>query len=271
MSTHAAHFFPMLSLESVCARYGETMVLRDFSLQVAAGQIAAVIGPNGCGKSTMLRCASGLMRASSGAIRLASEEIASLSVRERAKRIALLPQNGSDDLDMTAHEMTMLGRTPYLPPYGAPSSRDQSVVERAMREAAVWEMRDRVVGQMSGGERQRVALARALAQEARVLLLDEPTSNLDIRYQHELLDRVRRLAKSGSLAVVLVLHHINLAASVADILVLLNEDGTTRASGAPSSVMTAENLQAVYATPLRVQNHPKNGRPQAYSDWDWSA
>ncbi len=267
--------FSMLLLESVCARYGDNerdgdaLVLRDFSLRVEAGQVAAVIGPNGCGKSTMLRLASGLMRPTSGTIQIAGDDITSLSGRERAKRIALLPQNASDEGDMSAREMAALGRTPYLPPYGAPGARDQIVVERAMRAADVWEMRDRALSRMSGGERQRVALARALAQQPRVLLLDEPTSNLDIRYQHELLDQVRRLAKSQSLAVVLVLHQINLAAAVADILVLLNEDGTTRASGEPQNIMTRDNLQAVYATPLRIENHPKSGRPQAYSDWQF--
>lgn len=259
----------MLLLESLCARYDDTLVLRDFSLRVEAGQVAAVIGPNGCGKSTMLRCASGSMRPSNGSVRLADEKIESLSSRERAKYIALLPQNIASDVDASAHEMAMLGRTPYLPPYGAPSSHDQSVVENAMRAADVWEMRNRALNQLSGGERQRVALARALAQEPRVLLLDEPTSSLDIRYQHEILDCVRRLAKAQSLAVVLVLHQINLAAAVADILVLLNGDGTTRANGSPQIVMTRANLQAVYATPLRVENHPKSGRPQAYSDWQF--
>jgi iron complex transport system ATP-binding protein len=259
----------MLSIEKVCAGYGKELVLRDFSLRVQAGEVASVIGPNGCGKSTMLRCVSGLMTPQSGRVLVAEQNVATLPLRERARHLALLPQNFAGALwsDLSVEELVLTGRTPYLSPYGSPSATDRSIVERVLRVVHAWEMRARPVQELSGGERQRVGLARALAQEARVLLLDEPTSNLDVRYQHEILDLVLRLARTEDLSTLLVLHQINLAAAVSDHMVLLNGDGTTRAAGSAQQVMTTENLQAVYATPLTVTPHPRSGRPQAQSDW----
>ncbi len=257
----------MLSLESLTAGYGGAPALCEFSLQVASGQIAAVIGPNGCGKSTLLRCVAGLVAPSGGRVRLDEDDVALLPPRERARRVALLPQHfvGGDELSVEA--MALLGRTPYLAPYGAPSPHDCAVAARALQATDAAGLSGRRVAQLSGGERQRVMLARALAQQPRVLLLDEPTSNLDIRYQYEILDAIRRLARSENLAVVLVLHQINLAAAVADVMALLNSSGTTRACGTPEQVMTQENLEAVYQTPLIVAAHPQSGRPQARSAW----
>jgi iron complex transport system ATP-binding protein len=259
----------MLSIENLKADYGRGPVLRDFSLQVEAGQVAAVIGPNGCGKSTMLRCVSGLMRAQSGRVLVAGADVLSLPGRQRARQIALLPQNFAGELwnDLHVEEVVLAGRTPFMPPYGTPAREDLEKTKIALQLVGGWELRHRPVSELSGGERQRVGLARALAQEPRVLLLDEPTSNLDVRYQHEILDVVLRLARRQQLTSILVLHQINLAAAVADVMVLLNGDGTMRASGAPAQVMTTENLQAVYETPLTVTLHPRSGRPQAQSNW----
>jgi iron complex transport system ATP-binding protein len=212
------------------------------------------------------------MAPQSGRVLVADQDVAMLPLRERARHMALLPQNFAGALwsDLSVEELVLTGRTPYLSPYGAPSAHDRAVVERVLRVVHAWELRARPVQELSGGERQRVGLARALAQEARVLLLDEPTSNLDVRYQHEILDLVLRLARSEGLSALLVLHQINLAAAVSDRMVLLNGDGTTRAAGTAQQVMTAGNLQAVYATPLSVVSHPHSGRPQAQSDWVFS-
>ena len=165
--------------------------------------------------------------------------------------------------------MVALGRTPHLPAYGALCARDREVIERCLRATDVTSLRRRKTGTLSGGERQRVMLARALAQEPSALLLDEPTSNLDIRYQHEIMGLVLKLARDSGLITILVLHQINLAAAAADTLVLLSEDGATRAQGAPEDVMTEANLEAVYGIPLRIVKDGRNGRPRAHSDWDF--
>ena len=260
----------MLEISSLTAGYGEKMVLHEVALAVASGEVAAIIGPNGCGKSTLLRCAAGLLRPRLGSVRLGEDDVFHLEARARARRVALLPQHFEGGAELTVEEMTLLGRTPHLPPYGAPSKNDQSIVRSSLDAVGAVEFAGRRVGQLSGGERQRVLLARALAQQPQVLLLDEPISNLDIRYQCEILDLARRLAKTESLAVVVVLHQINLAAAIADTMLLLDA-GRVHATGAPQDVMTQENLEAVYRAPLRVAPHPLSGRPQAQMMWKFGA
>jgi iron complex transport system ATP-binding protein len=258
----------ILKVENLSAGYsGSTPVLREATLEVAAGEIAAVIGPNGCGKSTLLRCISGLMQPQTGAVFLNGKNSESYSLRERAQTLALLAQSFAGSVEIEVEEMALLGRTPFLNNYGTPTARDRDIARRALQQTDTEKFRGRTLGELSGGEKQRVLLARALAQEPKILLLDEPTSNLDIRYQFEILDLVFRLARKGKIAVVLVLHQINLAAAVADSILLLNGDGTVCASGTPGEVVTRENLQNVYHVPLEVFPHPQSGRPQARAEW----
>lgn len=257
----------MLKISNLAASYGNTPVLRDISLQVGAGEIAAVIGPNGCGKSTLLRCTTGLMPLRSGHVLLDNKKSEDYQSRDRARLVAVLPQNFAGGEELSVEEMVMIGRTPFLSSYGVPSSLDREIVSLALAQTDTEIFRSRKIGELSGGEKQRVLLARALAQQPKILLLDEPTSNLDIRYQFEILNLVHELARKSNLAVVLVLHQINLAAAVADTILLLSSEGTIRALGTPAEVMTSENLEAVYGVPLRISSHPKSGRPQAQSDW----
>lgn len=260
----------VLRIENLRAGYsGSTPVLHDVSFAIAAGKVAAIIGPNGCGKSTLLRCISGLMPQHAGAIFLEGKNIETYSPRERARKIALLAQSFEGSEDIEIEEMALLGRTPFLSHYGAPTARDREIAHRALQQTDTEKFRGRTLGALSGGEKQRVLLARALAQQPQILLLDEPTSNLDIRYQFEILDLVFRLARAEKIAVVLVLHQINLAAAVADSILLLRDNGTICASGAPDEVVTSENLQAVYGVPLEIFVHPKTQRPQARAEWEF--
>jgi iron complex transport system ATP-binding protein len=258
----------ILKVENLSAGYSaSTPVLRNAALEVGAGEIAAIIGPNGCGKSTLLRCISGLMKPRAGAIFLNGKNSESYSLRERAQMLALLAQSFEGSTEIEIEEMALLGRTPFLSNYGTLTARDREIARRALQQTDTEKFRGRTLGELSGGEKQRVLLARALAQEPKVLLLDEPTSNLDIRYQFEILDLVFRLARTEKIAVVLVLHQINLAAAVADSILLLDGNGTVRASGTPGEVLTSENLQNVYRVPLEVFSHPQSGRPQARAEW----
>lgn len=245
----------------------EKPVLHKVSLSVQQGEILAIIGPNGCGKSTLLRTLIGLLDPYSGEIFLNQKNIQEYRPRERAQNIALLAQSLEGSEEMTAEEMVSLGRTPFLTSYGALTARDKEIIQTAMQQTDTLQFQTRQLSELSGGEKQRVLLARALAQQPKVLLLDEPISNLDIRYQFEVLEMVFRLARREQIAVVLVLHQINLAAAVADAMLLLSESGTTCALGAPDTVMTSKNLEAVYRVPLEVVAHPKSGRPQARADW----
>jgi len=258
----------MLEIENISAGYTTENILQNVSLQVAAGEIASVIGPNGCGKSTLLRCITGQLKARSGCVRVEGDDVSQMAPRCRARRIALLPQFFAGDEDLTVEETVALGRTPHLSAYGTLSKGDRDVVYRVLESTDTTQFATRGINELSGGERQRVGLARALAQEPRVLLLDEPTSNLDLRYQHELLALVRRLARQDLFAVVLVLHQINLASSISDSMLLL-QNGQTRAFGSPQEVMTRDNLQEVYGLPLTVSPHPLSGKPQAQSAWQF--
>ena len=169
---------------------------------------------------------------------------------------------------MSVEAMAMLGRTPHLPPYGSPKRADREAVEDAIALCAP-DLRGRVLGELSGGERQRALLCRALATRAPVLLLDEPIAALDIKFQHEILTLVKRLTREGNLATICVLHGINLAALVADSLLLLDQNGEVVASGTPGEVMTQTNLTRVYGLPLKITPHPLSGRPQAQTWWDF--
>jgi iron complex transport system ATP-binding protein len=257
----------MLDIQSVSAGYQRKAVLHDVSLRVAPGEIAAVIGPNGCGKSTLLGCAAGLLARLTGRVTINGDDLTGLDARTRARRVAFVPQSFEGGHDLTVEAMTMLGRTPYLPPYGTPGPSDRKTVEEALHAVSAKELRSRRIGELSGGERQRAILARAVAQQPQALLLDEPISNLDIRYQQEILSLVHHLARRERLMIVLVLHQINLASAVADTMVLLSNNGCVRVQGTPQQVMTGEHLEAVYEVPLRVTPHPLSGRPQAQSNW----
>ena len=257
----------MLDIQHLAVRLGERDVLNDVSLAVKAGELCCVIGPNGSGKSTLLRAISGVVSARAGEVRwngapLPTERAA------RARLVAMLPQNTGNGGELTVEAMAMLGRTPHLPPYGAPSRIDRAIVEEAV-ELCAPDLRGRLMGEVSGGERQRALLCRALATRAPILLLDEPISALDVRYQHEILALVKRLTRQRNLATICVLHGINLAALVADSMMLLDERGAVAASGAPSEVMTQANLARVYGVPLKITPHPLNGKPQAQTWWEF--
>jgi len=253
---------PTLEIRGISAAYGHKNVLNEVSARVGASEVLAVIGPNGCGKSTLLRCVSGLLLPRSGEIHWDGAPLPR-DPRERARRVALSPQGYSGGGDMTLEAMTLLGRTPHLGPYGAAGRADESAVEDAIALIAP-DLRGRRLDQMSGGERQRALLCRAVATAAPVLLLDEPVAALDIRHQFEILALVKTLARERHLAVVCVLHQINLAAAVADSMSLLST-GRVAAAGSPEEVMTEANLTEIYGTPLRVVPHPVSGRPQAQS------
>lgn len=268
-----------LELHSVSAAYAREDVLRDISLQARLGRVLAIVGPNGCGKSTLLRVICGLLRPRAGQVRVDERDVLALDGRERAKIFALLPQHPTAPEGLSCRELVGLGRTPHLSAYGALAARDQAVVQAAMEAVGAHEMAERPALELSGGQRQRVFLARALAQEAPFLLLDEPISHLDLKFQFQILKLVRDLTRqqgqqgitgdaSTCKGVIVVLHHINLAAGVADEMILMSK-GRIVAAGAPVEVMRREVLEEVFEVPLSVSSHPLSGRPQAQSRWDF--
>ena len=250
----------MLTVQHLHVKYGERLALKDVSFEVPRGSILGVIGPNGAGKTTLIRALSGVLAVASGSMQVDGKDLRKMNEQDRARLVAVVPQARNLPPAFTGQEMVQLGRTPYLNWLGQLSQRDLQGVERAMQRARTTELADRRVGDLSGGEQQRLLLARALAQEAPLLLLDEPTTHLDLQYQISLLDAIRALVDQDGLTVVMTLHDLNLVSRYADTLCLLVE-GEVAAAGTPEEVLDPELLSQVYHVPLQRMSAAPGGRP----------
>lgn len=249
-----------LSVERITCGYGPRPVLADFSLAVARGEFLAVVGPNGSGKSTLVRAFSRALRPVAGRVLLEGRDLYRMRSREIAREVAVVGQETAIEFDFTVEEIVLMGRLPHLSPFGGETEADHAAVRWAMETTDTYALKDRPVTGLSGGERQRVLVARALAQEPRLLILDEPTAHLDIAHQVELLDLVRRLNRECTLTVVAVLHDLNLASQYASRLVMI-KGGRCVADGAPPGVVTEQNVWDVYGSRVRVTVHPEEGSP----------
>ena len=242
-----------------CAYEGED-VLSDVTLRLSLGDFVAVAGPNGSGKSTLIRAMSRVLRPKRGRALLEGADLYELPPRRSAQAIAVLPQETSLEFDFSCEEIVLMGRAPHLGRFETESQRDLAVVREAMERTSTWELRHRPIVELSGGERQRVLLARAFAQEPRVLLLDEPTSHLDLAFQVQILRLVRALRDEKKTAVLASLHDLNLASAYADRIVLLAK-GRVVAMGTPKEVLTEAVLRPVFGDELTVRAHPDTGEP----------
>jgi iron complex transport system permease protein len=257
---HSDRASALLKLDDVSFSYRQP-VLAGVSLDVRAGEILALLGPNGAGKSTLLSVAAGMLAPQSGAVTLADRPIASFSRREVARRVGLVAQSGELRFPLTALEYVLAGRFARVGAFGFDTPQELGAAFGALQATDAAHFAARAFDELSSGERQRVVLARALAQEPELLLLDEPTANLDLAHQSSLLALVRRLARERGLGAVVVTHEINLAAEFADRVALL-KGGRLITCGAPREVMTAELLGEVFDTPLLVDTHPRTGQPR---------
>jgi iron complex transport system ATP-binding protein len=255
----------MLEINSISAGYGKRCALQDISLEVSAGEIMVVIGPNGAGKSTLIRAVSGALSPTKGSVRVAGKELTHLSANQRARYLAVVPQARNLPAPFTVYQSVLLGRTPYLGWLGQTRSQDHSKTRLALEHTLTLALAERRVGELSGGEQQRVLLARALAQDTPVLLLDEPTTHLDLQHQSSLLNLVRQQASENRLAILMVLHDLNLASLYADRVALLVE-GRLQAIGTPEQVLTEEKLSSIYHVPVHVVPHPDYGSPLVLPD-----
>ena len=234
-------------------------VVRHASLVAAPGEITAIVGPNGSGKSSLVRGVLGLMPARSGRILAGDTELARTAAADTSRLVAVMPQRESLAFPMAVRDYVALGRAPFLGLWDSPSSGDLAIVREAMLRADVQPFADRRTDELSGGEWQRVRLARTLAQDTPILLLDEPTTFLDIAHEMATFETLSREAQGGR-TVVLVSHTLTLVARFADQIVLMH-DGRVAAAGAPRDVMQAATLEAVYGWPLVVSHDPAVGAP----------
>jgi ABC-type cobalamin/Fe3+-siderophores transport system ATPase subunit len=250
----------MLEVCSIQVAYGDRQVLNNIGFEVPAGSILGVVGPNGAGKTTLIRALSGVVPLSAGKVQVGGKDLAVLKHSDRARLVAVVPQARSLPQAFTGWQLVLLGRTPHLNWLGHVSSHDEACVRKALLRARAADLAERRVGELSGGEQQRLLLARALAQEAPLLLLDEPTTHLDLQFQIGLLDQIRDLADREGIAVVVALHDLNLVSRYADKVALLVE-GEMRAFGPPAEVLQPELLGQVYQIPLQILHNPSSGRP----------
>ena len=260
---------PLVEMRGVSFAYGDRPAVREVSFSASAGELVALVGPNGAGKSSLLRLAAGLLAPSTGSVRLAGMDAYAAPRRAVAKVCAFVPQEPRAPWPFTVREAVMMGRAPHQGLLAVAGPFDHGAVDGALRACDLASIAGRRLDALSGGERRRVFFARALAQEPRVLLLDEPTAFLDLAHQVGAMEMARVAARAG-LCVVAVLHDLNLAAAAADRLVVLSR-GRVVADGAPGEVLTVERVREVWGVPVWRGSNAASGAPVVLPVWEAKA
>lgn len=237
----------MIHLHNLSLNFGSKEILRHITLDIEEGGFYALLGANGCGKTTLLRCLSGLLEPTSGQVTLGAEQkpLRAFSARELAQKISFVRQQTSSDFEFPAFELVLMGRNPYQRRMQSDTQADREIVERCMRQTNTWHLRHALPHEMSGGELQRVMIARALAQSTPIMLLDEPTSNLDIAHQFEIMELLRDIREEEKKTILIVVHDLNLALRYCPQTILLHE-GKVFEKGNTSDVLTPENIGALF-------------------------
>lgn len=236
---------PYLEVSKLDFNYDDREILKEISFQVEQGSFITIIGPNGSGKSTLLRNISAALIPQKGKVFLQNEDVLQIKPKDLAKKLAVVPQETAIQFPFSVSETVLMGRMPHQGRFQKDSGQDFAIAQRAMELTNTLHLQDRLITDLSGGERQRVIVAQALAQEPQVILLDEPTSHLDLHHQLELLELMKKLSKTNGLTVIAVLHDLNLAAQFSDYVLLLHHTKIF-ASGKPEEVLTAANIKQVY-------------------------
>jgi len=249
-----------IEMQNVRLGYGRKVVLQDLTFQVRPGEMVGLIGPNGCGKSTIIRALSRIISPHSGKILLDGKDVTKIPRRDLARLLGVVPQMPLLPSAFTAFEIVLMGRNPHLGLFQYEGPKELAIAWQAMEKTGTQSLAERRVSELSGGEIQGLLIARVLAQETKAILLDEPTANLDIGRQVEILDLIKNLCRENNLVVLAALHDLNLASQYCDRLVLLN-DGQIHAEGTPREVITARNIEDVYGAEGCVYTHPVNGLP----------
>jgi iron complex transport system ATP-binding protein len=252
---------PCYHLRGVWFRYAYDWILEDFNIDITQGEILGVVGPNGSGKTSLVKLMTGLLDAEQGTVRLQGKDVSTLSPREIARQVAVVSQESHVLFPFTVGELVLMGRFVHQSGWGWESADDLRLARAAMQTMEVDHLAGRTFQQLSGGERQRAMIARALAQQTGILLLDEPTAFLDIKHQLEIYATLKDLNGMRGVTVVLVSHDLNLASQYCDRLLLLH-NGRVFCIGTPQDVLTAENLKAVYGCEVLIDAHPVVGTPR---------
>jgi iron complex transport system ATP-binding protein len=248
----------LLRADAITVRRDENTLLQSVSFSVAAGELVGLVGPNGAGKSTLLKAIGGLWTDVGGEVTLLGQPLRRYSTRQIARIVAHVPQITALDFAFTVEQIVMMGRSPHLGRFEIETGRDREIVQSALERTDTAHLSARLINTLSGGERQRVLIARALAQQPRVLLLDEPTANLDVQHQLGVLDLLRRLVAQDRLGAAVAVHDLEMAARYCDRLVMLHH-GTVLAEGTPEAVLAPDLLAEVYCVDVQPYRDPITG------------
>ncbi len=248
-----------IRVENVSFNYDSIKALENITFEIDKN-ILGIIGPNGSGKTTLLKCISSILKPVTGTILLDNNELSTLNRKEIAKIIGVVPQTANITFPLTVIDIVLMGRNPHKKRLEFETEKDIRIAENSLKATGIHHLANRLITELSGGELQKVIVARALAQEPKILLLDEPTAHLDIHYQLEILEFIRNLNAEKKLTVISVFHDLNLAARFCDKLILLN-DGKIYSIGNTDEVLIAENIRNVYKVNVKIEKHPVTGRP----------
>ncbi|MBS4534099.1 ABC transporter ATP-binding protein [Clostridium sp. D2Q-14] len=251
----------VLKIEDLVVAYGNKKIIDGLNASIYKGEFVGIIGPNGTGKSTLIKAITSIIDSENGSIFIKGNKHTNLSKRQLAKLVAVVPQEFNIEYDFTNFDIVMMGRNPHIARKNKLGKKDYEVVKEAMVMTNTWKFKDRFFNELSGGERQRVIVARAIAQQSSIILLDEPTSHLDIHHQLEIMELIYMLKEKRDITVVAVLHDINMAARFSDRLILLH-NGQVLAQGNPEEVVKEENLSKVYDMEMIVRNNKILGKKE---------
>lgn len=240
--------------------YKDQKVLNQLDIEIPEGAFTAVVGPNGCGKTTFVKQLIKSLKPQGGELILFGKPLSSYSYKALGKIVAYVPQATQIGFDFTVEEVVMMGRYPHLKRFQSEQNHDRDIVAKAMKATGVWDLRKKFANELSGGEQQRVVVARALAQEPKLLILDEPISHLDLHHQVELMELIRGLSKEEGITVLAIIHDLNLAMDYSDFVMMMH-DGKVHSFGEPRETISAANIRNIYNLDVCMIENPVTGNP----------
>lgn len=253
----------MISCKNLKVGYEEKVIIENLSLSINKGEVVSIIGPNGCGKSTLLKTLSRIIKPRSGGIYIQNESIKNLKSKHISQKVCLLSQHNDAPGDLTVEELVYFGRIPHKKWYESKTKSDEEIVNWAIENTGLKRYKNTPINSLSGGERQRAYIAQALCQKPDILLLDEPTTYLDISYQLEVMELVREINEKFNITIVMVLHELNQASKYSDRLVIM-KDGEIVSDGCPKEVINKETIKQVYKIECDIDNDPISNKPRIH-------
>jgi len=248
----------LIKINNLCFSF-EKQVLRDININIKRGKFYTILGPNGSGKTTLLRLLSKSLHMEKGEIFIDEVDLNQIKPNLLAKEIAVVPQSTEIEFDFSVQDIVLMGRIPHIARFCSESEKDMRIATNAMKITNTWELRNKSINELSGGESQRVVVARAIAQETAIILLDEPISHLDIHHQIEIMNQLKHLNQNKNITIIAVLHDLNLAAAYADHMILMHDCGIYK-DGTPEEVLTEEIIKKVYELEVYITKNPKTGK-----------